>query len=150
MSQSTITRVATPDDAQELARLNLAFNGASEPAENLAERLSDPRRVETPILAERDNRLVGFAGVRIVPCEFYPTPHAELTELYVEPAYRRQGVGRALAAHAERLAQGSGATELFVLTGFENQAAQGLYRAMGYCDHDLALCKAFNPSGRLA
>ena len=136
------TRIATVDDAHELARLNAVFNDVHETPEQLTSRLVNPHRVETPIVAEMDGRIVGFAGLRLVPCVFYDTAHAELTELFVEEAYRRRGIGRALVAHAERLAHEGGAKELFVLTSFTNHQAQSLYRAMGYEDDDLAMCKA--------
>ena len=141
MDGNLIVRPATVDDAGELARLNAAFNGSREAPEYLACRLADPRRVETPLVAEMDQRVVGFASLRLVPCVFYAEPRAELTELFVEVAHRHRGIGRALVAYAERLAVEGGATELFVLTGFENYAAQALYRTLGYRDYDLALCK---------
>ena len=109
--------------------------------EQLSSRLANPHRVETPIVAEVDNCIVGFASLRLVPCLFYDTPHAELTELFVQEAYRRRGIGRALIAHAERLACEGGATELLVLTSFTNYEAQSLYHAMGYEDDDLAMSK---------
>jgi len=143
MDGNVIVRPATVDDAYELARLNAAFNGSREAPEHVARRLADPRCVETPLVAEIDQRVVGFASLRLVPCVFYAEPRAELTELFVEVAHRRRGIGRALVAYAERLAVEGGAKELFVLTGFENQAAQALYRAMGYRDYDLAMCKEF-------
>jgi len=144
MAGEVITHVATSDDAQELARLNRAFNGVDEPPERLAVRLCDPQRVETPLLAEVDGRVVGFASLRVVPCVFYATPHAELTELFVEPGYRRRGIGRALVAHAERLAQERGAEELGVLTGFTNLEGQAFYRAVGYTDRELAMSKTWH------
>jgi len=76
-----------------------------------------------------------------VLCVFYATPHAELTELFVEPGYRRRGVGRALVAHAERLARERGAEELGVLTGFTNLEGQAFYRVVGYTDRELAMGK---------
>ena len=79
--------------------------------------------------------------MRLVPCLFYDTPHAELTELFVQEAYRRRGIGRALIAPAERLACEGGATELLVLTSLTNYEAQSLYHAMGYEDDDLAMSK---------
>jgi len=135
------TRVATPDDAYELVRLNRAFNGVDEPPERLALRLCDLQRVEIPILAEVDGRVVGFASLRVVLCVFYATPHAELTELFVEPGYRRRGVGRALVAHAERLAREREAEKLVVLTGFTNLEGQAFYRVVGYTDRELAMGK---------
>ncbi|HIB91670.1 TPA: N-acetyltransferase, partial [Candidatus Poribacteria bacterium] len=109
--------------------------------EQLSSRLANPHCVETPIVAEVDNGIVGFASLRLVSCLFYDTPHAELTELFVQEAYRRRGIGRALIAHAERLACEGGATELLVLTSFTNHEAQSLYHAMGYEDDDLAMSK---------
>lgn len=135
------TRVATADDAEILARLNRDFNGGDEAPQHLAERMCDPARVETPILAEIDGVAVGFAALRIVPCVFYTSPHAELTELYVDPAHRRQGAGRALIAYAGQLALAGGATTLLVLTDFYNDEAQMLYRRTGFVNHDLAMEK---------
>jgi ribosomal protein S18 acetylase RimI-like enzyme len=135
------TRVATAADAPDLARLNAAFNDAHEAPEALAARLADPQRVETPFVAEAGGHIVGFAGLRIVPSVFYPDQHAELTELYVEPAYWRRGLGKALIAHVERLARERGASQLVVLTNPANLPAQALYRRMGFDHEDLALVK---------
>jgi ribosomal protein S18 acetylase RimI-like enzyme len=134
-------RVATAADAIELARLNAAFNGGEEPPSALAERLKDPAHTETALLAEIAGRAIGFAGLRISPGLFYVEPRAELTELYVLPEYRRRGAGRALTAYAEEVAHAAGATELFVLTGFDNHEAQALYRKLGFLAEELALRK---------
>lgn len=135
------TRIPTPDDAPALARLNAAFNETSDSPEQIAARLRDPRRVETPILAEIDGLAVGFAALRVVPSVFYAEPYAELTELYVEAAYRRRGVARALVVHAEQLAQAAGATQVYLLTGIDNEEAQQFYGAVGYEDYALAMNK---------
>jgi ribosomal protein S18 acetylase RimI-like enzyme len=140
------TRIASIQDAPALASMNAAFNDSLETSEQIAQRLADPHRVETPIIAELDDEIVGFAAVRLVPCVFYPAPHAELTELFVEPGYRRRGIGRALLLHAERLALDGGADELVLLTGFTNQAAQALYRSLGYEDLDLQMYKHLRPT----
>lgn len=136
-----VTRVATVDDAETLARLNRDFNGVNEPTERLVQRMHHPARVETPILAEIDGVAAGFAALRVVPYVLYDAPHAELTELYVDPAFRRRGAGQALIAHAARLAQAHGATTLLVLTDFYNDDAQMLYRRSGFVNHDLAMEK---------
>jgi ribosomal protein S18 acetylase RimI-like enzyme len=142
MAQGSLTvRVAVAEDAPELARLNAAFNGVQEPPERLAARLADPKCVETPIIAEIEGRTVGFACLRSVPSLCYDPTYAEMTELFVEESYRRQGVGRALVTCAERLAQENGATALVLLTGLENTLGQAFYRAMGYTDWELAMRK---------
>jgi GNAT superfamily N-acetyltransferase len=138
-------RVATPEDAPELARLNAAFNGVEEPPDRLAARLADPKRVETPIIAEVEGRAVGFACLRLLPSLCYDPIYAELTKLFVEESYRRRGVGRALVAYAERLARESGAKELVLLTGLGNAQGRAFYRALGYADWELAMRKRFEP-----
>jgi len=146
MTDTIRTRTAESADAAGLAqlvRLNALFNGASDSAEQIAARLKDPRRVETIILAESDDCIVGFAALRIVPCVFFSEPYTELTELYVDESYRRRGVGRALVAHVEKLAREAGARHMLILTDFYNNAAQSLYRSMGYVHYDIALTKDF-------
>jgi ribosomal protein S18 acetylase RimI-like enzyme len=69
----------------------------------------------------------------------YADPYAELTELYVDPSFRRRGLGRALIGYAEQLARAHGATELLIMTGTGNVAAQALYRAAGYDTYAVAL-----------
>jgi len=135
------TRLAQISDAVELARLNRLFNGVEDSGEQIKLRLADPRRVETPLIAEIEGRVVGFAAVRVVPTIFYAAPHAELTELFVEEAFRRQGVARALVAAAEALAREGGADEMVILTDTDNEGAQALYMEMGFTQRELALLK---------
>lgn len=137
----TRTRPADAADAHALARMNADFNGSSDPPEAIAERLARFGGVETPIVAEIDGEVAGFACLRVVPCVLYAEPHAELTELYVEPMHRRRGVGRALMAHAERLATERGATRVMLLVDPTNLGAQAFYRAAGYAPDDLSLWK---------
>jgi GNAT superfamily N-acetyltransferase len=134
-----IIRLATPADAGDLARMNAAFNGVSDSAAQLAGRLAACAEIETALVAELDGQVGGFACVRVVPCVLYAAPYAELTELYVEPAFRRRGVGRALIARAEQLARARGADDLIIMTGVGNAAAQALYRAAGYDTYAVAL-----------
>lgn len=136
-----VVRAAQPDDAVEIARLNTLMNGADEPPEHYAARLRDARRVDTPLLVELEGRAVGMANLRLLQQVFYPEPYAELTELFVEEKYRRQGAGRALIAFAEDLARKAGASQMLILTNFYNHPAQQLYRSMGYQHYDIALIK---------
>jgi len=138
-------RIATPDDAPALAHLNAAFKGVDEPPEQLAACMPAVRDIETALLAELDGELAGFACLRVVPCLLYAAPYAELTELYVEPAYRRRGVGRALIAAAERLARERAAEDVIIMTRINNAAAQALYRTMGYDSYAVALHRKLAP-----
>jgi len=138
-------RVATTADLDGLARLNALFNGVDTTAEQIAERLADPRCVEIPIVAEVDHRIVGFAGVRVVPQIFYAGAHAELTELFVEEGYRRRGIARALIEFAERLAESQGADKVVIHTGEDNHAAQTFYSTMGYAPWEIVMGKTLSP-----
>ena len=142
-----IIRVATPADAGDLARMNAAFNGVLDSAAQIAARLAACARIETALVAELDGQIGGFACVRIVPCVLYAEPYAELTELYVEPEFRRRGVGRALIAYAEQLAHARGANDLLIMTGVDNAAAQALYRAAGYDTYAVALSRKVGVRG---
>ncbi len=140
--QSLFTvRLAAPGDAPEIARLNRLFNGVDEPPENYAHRLADPLRVDTPILAIINGRVIGIANLRLLPAVFYSAPYAELTELFVEESARRLGAGAALVSFAEQLARQGGAVEMLILTDFYNHAAQQLYRKCGYEHYDIAMAK---------
>jgi GNAT superfamily N-acetyltransferase len=144
MSTIIQTRIAKSADTvglAQLVRMNALFNGASDSAEQIAARLSDPRCVETLIFAETEGQMVGFAALRLVPCILYTEPYAELTELFVEESFRRHGVGKHLVAHVEKLAREAGARKMLILTDFYNHAAISLYRAMGYAHYDIAFTK---------
>jgi ribosomal protein S18 acetylase RimI-like enzyme len=139
-------RLAIMKDIPELGRLNTAFNGGDESMAALAARFEDPRRIEWPVVAEVDGRLVGFAALRLAPGLFYAESHAEMTELYVENAYRRRGIGRELVRYVERMAVEMGAAELWLMTGKENFPAQEFYRSLGYEQEDIALSKELERS----
>lgn len=138
-------RIATAADAAALARLIEEFNADDRSitvtAEQAAARLAACQGIETTVLAEVDGQVAGFACLRLVPYMSGDEPYAELTDLFVAPAYRRRGVGRALIERIEQMARAGGAAEVIILTGFDNAPAQGLYRALGYGDYALALRK---------
>lgn len=136
-------RHTTAADAAALARLIEEFNSDYQQItvtpEQAAARLAATRGVETTLLAEIDGQIAGFACLRLVPYMSGDEPYAELTDLFVSAAFRRRGIARALIDRAERMALDGGAAEVIILTGWDNQAAQALYRAMGYGDYAIAL-----------
>ncbi len=133
------TRIATPADAVDFVRLNAAFNEVTLTREQAEANLSTG--ADRVILAIAEGNAVGFAGVLIVPRACYAEPYAEVTELYVDPIYRRQGAAQALMRHAEQLAREGGAPEITVCTGWDNMAGQQLYHGLGYVNDDLKLVK---------
>lgn len=123
---------ATPADAAELARLRTIFDDVLTSPEFVARRLVVCQDVERAYLAAVAGRMVGFACLRLIPALFDDAPYAELTELFVEEAYRRNGVGLALVRHVEAEARAASAGELFLMTGFCNTAAHHFYHRSGY------------------
>jgi ribosomal protein S18 acetylase RimI-like enzyme len=141
---ATITvRQATPDDATELARMLDLFDRMGATPAQVAARMLACRHVLTTYLGELDGRPVGFACLRLVPHLQGDEPYAELTDIYVDAAVRRRGVARALIAQVEATARAAGASEVVLITGFDNEGAQAAYRASGYANWALAMQKRF-------
>ncbi|MFN8473220.1 MAG: GNAT family N-acetyltransferase [Anaerolineae bacterium] len=125
-------RRAEPADAADIARLNLAFNDLRTTVEHIAAQLADASHVERVYVAEVDGSVVGLASLRLLPQALDTVPYAELSELYVDEAYRHAGVGRALVRHIEAEARAAGAPQMVLLTSWRNTNAHAFYHALGY------------------
>src|SRR5215207_977391 len=134
---------ATPDNAPELARLLDLFDHMGATPEQVAARILACQNVLTTFIAELDGQPAGFACLRLIPHLQGDEPYAELTDIYVDVLFRRQGVARALSAHVEAAARAAGAGTLVIITGFDNEGAQAAYRASGYANWALAMQKRF-------
>ena len=73
----------------------------------------------------------GFALGRVI------APEADLLTLAVDPARRRQGLGRALVARLETAAAARGAATMFLEVAATNAPARALYAALGYAQAGL-------------
>jgi ribosomal protein S18 acetylase RimI-like enzyme len=100
--------------------------------------------VLTTFISELDGHPVGFACLRLIPHLQGDEPYAELTDIYVDGPFRRRGIARALIEQVETTAQTAGATEVVIITGFDNEGAQAAYRASGYANWALAMRKRFS------
>jgi ribosomal protein S18 acetylase RimI-like enzyme len=81
------------------------------------------------LVTEVDGSAIGCGGIRML------TPdRAEVKHLWVRPAARGTGLGRALLLELERRAAELGATEIVLDTNERLEAAQSLYRSSGYVD----------------
>ena len=137
-------RQATPEDATELARLLDLFDNMGATPEQVAARMQACQNVLTTFIGVLDAQVVGFACLRLIPHLQGDEPYAELTDIYVDAPFRRQGVARALIAHVEAAARAADAGGLVIITGFDNAGAQATYRASGYADWALAMEKRFS------
>lgn len=130
---TTVTvRLAIPEDAMAIHRLNIDFNDARATPEYIAESIRLRAQVERLFVAELAGEVVGMAALRLLPCALDPEPYAGLTELYVAEDARRRGVGQALVRAVEAAAQAGGARRLVLLTAWRNGTAHQFYHALGY------------------
>lgn len=82
------------------------------------------------LVAEQDGRVVG--AVQLHSAESANGAHrGEVAKLLVHPAWRRQGIARALMTRLEEEARAAGKT-LLVLDTREGDPSNDLYRALGY------------------
>ena len=98
---------------------------------DLAHHLFGPRPAAEVVLAEVDDRPVGFALFFSNFSTFLGRPGLFLEDLYVQPSFRSQGVGRALLAHLAGLAmaRGYGRVDWNVLDW--NSPAIAFYESIG-------------------
>jgi len=90
----------------------------------------EPRRAEA-LIAEWDGRPVGFAVWYYSFSTFLGRPSLYVEDVFVEPAMRGKGIGKAVFAHlaARALAQGCGRMEWSVLDW--NAPSIAFYRSLG-------------------
>jgi len=112
-------RAATPDDVDDVFRLIGALAAYERltaevvgTAAALGEHLFGSRRYAEALVAETGGRTIGFALFFHNYSTFRTAPGLYLEDLFVEPAYRRRGVGTTLLAHVARLAVERGCARL--------------------------------------
>ncbi len=134
-----LIRQAGPADVARVAPLFDAYRQFYRQAADLAlaeafvaERLA--REESVIFLAERDGVPVGF--VQLYPLfsstAVRPRRLWLLNDLFVSPAARGAGTGRALLDRARQLAEDTGAVGLELATARTNTGAQRLYQSLGY------------------
>jgi ribosomal protein S18 acetylase RimI-like enzyme len=134
-----ITIRATADDLPMLAPLFDAYRQfyGRPPDPGLARRFLADRLAAgeaVVFLAADDDKAEGLGFVLLYPSfnSVAARPTWILHDLFVGPAWRRQGVARVLMEAARTLAIDSGADGLSLSTGTGNLKAQSLYEALGY------------------
>ncbi|WP_030199625.1 GNAT family N-acetyltransferase [Streptomyces sp. NRRL S-87] len=101
------------------------------PRAYLAERMAKGESIV--LLAERpDGTVVGFTQIYPTFSSLEMRPIWVLYDLYVAPAGRRTGAGRALLRAALDRARAAGVAGVQLETAYDNHVAQGLYEAEGF------------------
>ncbi len=89
------------------------------------------RPVAEVVIAEADGAPVGFALFFPNFSTFLGLPGIYIEDLYIEPAWRGQGIGRALLAYVARLAKGRGCGRLEWAVLDWNEPAISFYKKLG-------------------
>jgi ribosomal protein S18 acetylase RimI-like enzyme len=141
MADTELTvRQAGPDDAAAIGRLlddfNREFGEPTPGPERLGERVRElMARGETVVLLG-GTRPDGIAVLRFRPAIFTDGLECYLAELYVAPARRGAGLGRALMEAAIRTARERGAVTMDLTTTEQDVAARGLYESLGFINRE--------------
>ncbi len=67
--------------------------------------------------------------------------HPNILLIYVDPVYRRQGIGRALMSHAQTWATDRGYTQIGLQVFTANQPAIELYQQLGYQPRSISMMR---------
>jgi GNAT superfamily N-acetyltransferase len=142
-----LVRRAEPSDAEIIGQLLDGFNreygdptpGPPALAERMRELIAGEETVV--LLADRDPNggqrgAHGLAVLRFRPGIWSTALECYLAELYVVPARRGQGTGRALMEAAIELARARGADHMDLGTGEDDVAARALYESLGFDNHE--------------
>ena len=138
MSAAPTVRLATTTDLDTVAPLFDAYRQFYEQPANPAL----AREFIRARMANQESEILlalGAGGEPIGFCQLYPTfcsveaqPIFSLYDLFVVPAARRSGAGRALLLAAEQLARKRGKARMDLTTAKTNKTAQSVYESLGW------------------
>lgn len=138
-----MVRIATAQDAEQLEVLNNEFNGEGETTlENIKSSLANNKQ-EVIVVHEQNGELTGFVCVQMKKSFCYDDYMPEITEVYVKPQHRQNGIARAMITYAEEYCKRHFPLHKFeLLAGAENDVARIAYAKIGYYeDAELHLAK---------
>lgn len=127
-------RPVRPGDREAWIRMRAALWPDDHTAEVDAFLAGDTRIAEAVLLAVTPGGPVGFVelGTRSYAEGCDSTPVAYVEGWYVEPGWRRRGVGRALMDAAARWGRERGCSELASDTELGNRISQDAHQALGF------------------
>jgi ribosomal protein S18 acetylase RimI-like enzyme len=133
-------RRASPEDAAAIARLLHDFNSEySEPTPGVAalsgyaEQMLEAGEMTVLLAGVGPD---GISVIRFRTAIWTGEPEAHLQELYVVPALRGRGIGRALLEATMDAAREAGATGVDLNTGATDTAARALYTSSGFTNRE--------------
>lgn len=94
-------------------------------------RLVDPASPVNGLLIREGDALCGLVHYILHPVTGHLMPACYMQDLYIDPAFRKRGLGRALVEHLALLGRDTGWARLYWLAEASNPAAQALYAHLG-------------------
>jgi aminoglycoside 6'-N-acetyltransferase I len=135
-------KIASEEDKTEWLRLRMALwpDVSKEIHEKeISAMLSNPERFITFIACDSPNFTIGFleASIHEIIDEGCVVKNIGYIEgWYIDPKYRRKGVGAELVKSAEKWAIEKRLNEMAVDTNLDNIQSQNAYQALGYKEQD--------------
>jgi len=125
-------RRATVKDSEALRQLNYEFNGLYVDANKIAYDIENGE--EIVVVGVVDNLVVAFACGFVVKSICYNFKDGEISEVYVNENYRRNGIAIKLVKFIEEIFETLNVSHISIITGVENFPAQQVYKNCGYKD----------------
>ncbi|MHA7584219.1 GNAT family N-acetyltransferase [Paenibacillus vandeheii] len=128
--EKMVIRWANANDAEDLLKLNDAFNGVGTSVDEVKDSLalSD----ELIALAVINDQAVGFACAQYFKSFCYRGFQGEITEMYITQVARRRGLATLLISFIEDELRARGVTNMKILTGQRNEMAIKTYEKSNY------------------
>jgi ribosomal protein S18 acetylase RimI-like enzyme len=125
-------RLANPCDAPELKLLNDMLNGMDLSTVESVEDSIKSNKNEIVAVAEFDGKIIGQCCGQIIWSICYKIKYGEITEFFVHPDYRRQGIGKLLIEFVQNELVKIGITDFYLYSGASNETAHKFYRSAGF------------------
>jgi ribosomal protein S18 acetylase RimI-like enzyme len=133
-------RRATAEDTPAIGRMLHDFNSEfDEPTpgpDALAERIRELQARRNFVVLLAGTGPDGLAILRFRPSIWSTSLECYVAELYVRPARRRQGLGRALMVEALAVARAKGADYIDLGTSEDDVGARALYESLGFSNRE--------------
>jgi ribosomal protein S18 acetylase RimI-like enzyme len=133
-------RRATAEDAPAIGRMlhdfNTEYDDVTPGPEALAERVRELSARRNFVVLLAGTGPDGLAVLRFRPSLWSANLECYVAELYVRPARRRQGLGRALMLEAIEVARAKGADYMDLGTSEDDVGARALYESLGFSNRE--------------
>lgn len=131
--KTTIRPLAEPDYSAWLELWNENNDGHTndEVTAETWRRLIDPASSVHGLAAIANGEMAGLVHYILHPVTGHITPACYMQDLFVSPAFRRLGIGRAIVLRLSEIAAVEQWARLYWLAADKNEAAQALYRRLG-------------------